>query len=73
MSMAFILPACLVTQIIPQLAAAAWVAQTAQRLPLNLADTLAGQAKFFAYFFKRIAATIGEPEAQPQNTRFSRR
>jgi hypothetical protein len=46
------------------LAAAAWVPQFAQRLPFNLANALAGKAKFLSYFFQRVAASVLQTKAQ---------
>ena len=45
-------------QIVSQLAAAAWMAQFAQRLSFDLADALARETKLLAHFFEGVAATI---------------
>src|SRR6266496_3950915 len=52
----------LLVQVILQLAAAAWMAQLAQSLGLNLANTLTGNVKLFANFFQGTTAAIVEAE-----------
>ena len=54
-------------QVVFELAAAARMAQLAQRLRLDLADALAGHFELFADFFERAAAAIVQPEAQAQH------
>ena len=54
-------------QIVLELAAAAGVAQLAECLRLDLADTLAGDVELFANLFERAAAAIVQPKAQPQH------
>src|SRR4051794_23155995 len=49
------------------------MAQTAQRLALDLADTFARQAEFLADFFERMAASVEQTEAQAQDAGFARR
>ena len=51
-------------QIVPQLAAAARVAQPAQRLALDLPDALPRQAKLAPDLFERIAASVEKTKAQ---------
>jgi len=51
------------SQIILQIAAAAWVAQAAQRLTFDLANALAGQTKLLPDLFQGVALPIGESKA----------
>ena len=59
-------------QIVAQLAAAAGVAQAAEGLGLDLANTLARHAKLLAHFFQRIAIAIHQPKAQLQDAHLTR-
>ena len=58
---------CSLIQIILQLAAAAWMAELAQRLCLNLTDTLSGNIKFFSHLFQSAGASVIKTESETKN------
>ena len=60
-------------QVIAQLAATAGMAQAVQRLVLDLADALAGQAELLPHLFQRVAAAVVQAKAQAQDARLARR
>ena len=53
-----------------ELADAGRVAHLAERLGLDLADSLAGHTEFAPDFFKRTAPTVFQPEAELQHPSF---
>ncbi len=55
-----------------QLAAAAGVAQLAQRLGFDLADALARDLEALAYFFQRVLGAVFEAETHLDDTLFAR-
>src|SRR5918912_2447349 len=57
----------LVIEVVAQLARAGGVAQLAQRLGLDLADPLAGDAELAADLLQRPLAAVLQPEAQLQH------
>jgi len=59
-------------KVFAQLARAARVAQAAQRFALDLADALACEAEFLANLLQRVIVAVFQPEAQPQDARFTR-
>ena len=61
------------SDIFPQKARPGGMAQTAQRLPLDLADALACQAKFLPDLLQRIGALFIQTESQAQDPRLARR
>src|SRR5713226_3617915 len=66
--------ACLlILQVVAELLRARRVAQLAQRLGLDLADALAGDAEALAHLFERPLVAVDEPETQLQHTPLSRR
>src|SRR5439155_5791267 len=56
-----------------QLAAPARVLELAQRLGLDLADTLAGDRELLADLFQRVVGVHADAEAHAQNTLLARR
>src|SRR3972149_8967725 len=60
-------------QVARQPAAVAWVAQTAQRLGLDLPYSLARNAHLPADFFQRVALTVEQTIAQLKNADLARR
>src|SRR3989304_3032308 len=60
-------------QVVRQPAAVAWVAQTTQRLGLDLPYSLARNAHLPADFFQRIALTVEQTIAQLKNADLARR
>src|SRR5205823_5221516 len=57
----------LLIQVVFELAAAAWMAQLAQSLGLDLANTLTSHVKLFTNLFQSATATIVQTKAQLQN------
>ena len=55
---------------IPDFLGAAGVAELADGLVFNLADTLPGDAKNLAHFFQGVGAAVGHAEAHPQHLGF---
>jgi len=49
-------------QVVAQLTASAGVTQAAQRLSLNLADALTGDAELLAHLFQGVGVAIHQPE-----------
>src|SRR2546421_1424441 len=60
-------------EVVFQLLAAARVAQLAQRLRLDLADPLAGDAEALPHFFKRPLMSVDQSKSQLQHAPFARR
>ena len=61
----------LLIQVVPQLPAAAWMAQFSEGLCLDLADTLSCDVKLFSYFLECAGAPVVHAEAQAENLLFS--
>src|SRR4051812_39078547 len=57
----------------PQLPAARWVAQLAQRLGLYLPDALAGDREALADLLERVLAAVADPEPHLDHFLFARR
>ena len=60
-------------QVIPQPLGAGGVAQSLQRLRLDLADALAGDAELLADFLEGVAAAVGETETKLEHARLAGR
>src|SRR5450756_1937723 len=61
-------PAAGLLQVVLELAGAARVAEVMQRLPLDLADPLAGDVELLADLLKRAGAAVLQPEAQLEHS-----
>src|SRR5258708_23064888 len=60
-------------QVVAELLRTRRVAQLAQRLGLDLADALAGDAEALAHLFERPLVAVDQPETQLQDAPLSRR
>src|SRR5258708_37805310 len=60
-------------QVVAELLRARRVAKLAQRLGLDLADALAGDAEALAHLFQRPLVAVDQPETQLQHAPFARR
>src|SRR5262245_26171686 len=58
---------------LPQVFAAAWMAQLAQRLGFDLSNSLARYRKALADLFQRVILTFIDSEPQPQDLLLARR